>query len=269
MSGGFADINGAKINYEFEGTGSALVMIHAGIADLRMWDDQFLGFAQNFKTIRYDMRGYGKTAPVEGDYSSHEDLYALLQYLHIEKAFVMGCSKGGSVAMDFTLQYPEMTSALIMVCSAPAGFEYESPAPTPPIWDELVAAWKAGNVEKVAALDMQINVVGLTRTPNQVDASVRDKVIEMNLIALKNEQLGLGKKVELDPPAAQRLGEIKVPTLLIVGQYDLPDVIAAGDFMAANITGAQKIVMPTGHIPSMERPHEFSQQVRNFLQGLQ
>jgi pimeloyl-ACP methyl ester carboxylesterase len=63
MSGGFADINGAKIYYEFEGAGKVLVMIHAGIADLRMWDDQFLGLAQNYKVFRYDMRGYGKTTP--------------------------------------------------------------------------------------------------------------------------------------------------------------------------------------------------------------
>jgi pimeloyl-ACP methyl ester carboxylesterase len=267
MSGGFADINGAKINYELEGTGPVLVMIHAGIADLRMWDDQFLGLAQNYKVIRYDMRGYGKTAPVDGEFSGHEDLYALLKYLNVEKACVMGCSKGGGVAMNFTLEHPDMSSALIMVCSGPGGFEFDEPPP--PQWDELVAAWKSGDLEKTAAMETHIWVDGLTRTPDQVDTKVRDKVTEMNMIALKNEKLGLGKEIELDPPAAKRLGEIKVPTLLIVGQYDTPYLIAAGDFMAANIAGTQKIVMPTAHVPSMERPHELSQHVRDFLEGLQ
>jgi pimeloyl-ACP methyl ester carboxylesterase len=266
MSGGFADINGAKINYEFEGAGSALVMIHAGIADLRMWDDQFLAFAQHHKVIRYDMRGYGKTAPVDGEFSGHEDLYALLKYLNVEKACVMGCSKGGGVAMNFTLEHPEMVSGLIMVCSGPPGFELD--APPPPIWDELGAAWKAGDLEKVASMETHIWVDGLTRTPDQVDARVRDKVTEMNMIALNNEKLELGKEVELDPPAAKRLGEIHIPTLLIVGQYDTPYILAAGDFMAANIAGAQKIMMPTAHVPSMERPHELNQHVREFLNQL-
>jgi pimeloyl-ACP methyl ester carboxylesterase len=125
-----------------------------------------------------------------------------------------------------------------------------------------VATWKT------AAMEAHIWVDGLTRTPDQVDAKVRDKVTEMNMIALKNEKLGLGKEIELVPPAAKRLSEIQVPTLLIVGRYDTPYLIAAGDFMAANIAGAQKIVMPTAHVPSMERPHEFSQHVRKFLEGL-
>jgi 2-hydroxy-6-oxonona-2,4-dienedioate hydrolase len=263
MSGGFADINGAKIYYEFEGAGKVLVMIHAGIADLRMWDDQFTEFATNYKVIRYDMRGYGKTAPVDGEYAGHEDLYALLQYLNVEKACVMGCSKGGGVAMNFTLEHPEMVSGLIMVCSGPNGFEFDEPPP--PQWDEMAAAWKSGDLEKTAAMEAHIWVDGLTRTPDQVDSRIRDKVIEMNLIALRNEKLGLGKEIELDPPAAKRLSEIQVPTLLIVGQYDTPYLIAAADFMAANIAGAQKVMMPTAHVPSMERPEELNQQVRTFL----
>ncbi|MEO8610884.1 MAG: alpha/beta hydrolase [Chloroflexota bacterium] len=267
MSSGFADINGAKIYYESEGAGPALVMIHAGIADNRMWDDQFAEFANAYTVIRYDMRGYGKTAPVAGEFSGHEDLYALLKYLNVEKACVMGCSKGGGVAMNFTLEHPKMASALIMVCSGPGGFEFDSPPP--PIWDELDEAWKAGDLEKVAAMEAHIWVDGIRRTPDQVDAKIRDKVTEMDLIALKYEKLELGKEMGIDPPAAKRLGEIQVPTLLIVGQYDTPYLIAAGDFMTANIAGAQKIVMPTAHIPSMERPDEFNQQLRAFLEKLQ
>ncbi len=267
MSGGFADINGAKIYYEFEGAGKVLVMIHAGIADHRMWDDQFAEFAKDYKVIRYDMRSYGKTVPVEGEYAGHADLYALLQYLNVEKACVMGCSKGGGIAMNFTLEHPEMVTGLIMVCSGPNGFEFDEPPP--PQWDELVAAWKSGDLDKTAAMETHIWVDGLMRTPDQVDAKIRDKVTEMNLIALKNEKLGLNsKEIDLDPPAAKRLGEIQVPTLLIVGEYDTPYLIAAGDFMEANIAGAQKIVLPSAHVPSMERPREFNQHVRAFLKGI-
>lgn len=101
-----------------------------------------------------------------------------------------------------------------------------------------------------------------------MDARVRDKVTAMNLIALKNEKLGLGKEMELEPPSAKRLGEIHVPTLLIIGEYDTPYILAAGDYMAANIPGAQKVMLPTAHVPSMERPAEFNTAVREFLSGL-
>jgi 3-oxoadipate enol-lactonase len=265
MTSGFADINGAKIYYEVEGTGHSLVMIHAGIADNRMWDDQFQEFAKDYRVVRYDMRGYGQTAPVEGEFYGHEDLCSLLKLLNIDKAYVMGCSKGGGVAMNFTLQHPDMTAALIMVCSGPVGFEFDEPPP--PQWDELVAAFQAGDLEKTAMLETEIWVDG-SRPPNSVDAAVRDKVIAMNLIALKNEKYTLGKELELNPPSAKRLSEIHAPTLLIVGEYDTPYLKAAADYMAANIATSKKVLLPTAHVPSMERPAEFNAVVREFLDGL-
>jgi pimeloyl-ACP methyl ester carboxylesterase len=266
MQSGFADVNGAKIYYEVAGAGHPFVMIHAGIADRRMWDDQFNEFAKQYQVIRYDMRGYGKSAPVEGEYSSYQDLHALLQFLNVNKAYLMGCSKGGGVALDFTLQHPEMSAALLMICSGPGGFEFdESP---PPQWDELVAAFKAGDLDKTAELETQIWVDGLNQPTDRVDAKVRDKVTEMNLIALKNEKLGLGKETELDPPAARRLSEVHVPTLLIVGEYDTPYLLAAGDYIAERIAGAQKIMLPTAHVPSMELPAEFNAQVWAFLETI-
>lgn len=177
----------------------------------------------------------------------------------------MGCSKGGGVAMNFTLEHPDMSAALIMVCSGPAGFDFDQ-AP-PPQWDELVAAFKAGDLEKTARLETEVWVDG-TRPPNSVDAAVRDKVTAMNLIALKNEKLGLGKAMELDPPSAKRLSEIHVPTLLIVGEYDEPYSKAAADYMEANIANMKRVLLPTGHLPSMELPAEFNVAVRAFLDGL-
>jgi 3-oxoadipate enol-lactonase len=265
MTSGFADLNGAKIYYEVEGSGHTLVMIHAGIADRRMWDDQFHEFAKDYRVVCYDMRGYGQTAPVEGEFYGHEDLYGLLKFLKIDKAYVMGCSKGGGVAMNFTLEHPDIAAGLIMVCSGPGGFEFDEPPP--PQWDELVAAFKAGDLEKTAMLETEIWVDG-TRPSDQVDARVRDKVTAMNMIALKNEKLGLGKDVELDPPSAKRLSEIHVPTLLIVGEYDTPYLTAAANYMEANIATSKKVLLPTAHVPSMERPAEFNALVREFLDGI-
>src|SRR5215207_10510365 len=93
---GFARIDNAAIYYETAGQGTPLVMIHAGVADRRQWNNEFPFFAQSHQVIRYDMRGYGKSEPVDGEYSHLSDLVALLHALEIGVPFVlMGCSMGG------------------------------------------------------------------------------------------------------------------------------------------------------------------------------
>jgi 2-hydroxy-6-oxonona-2,4-dienedioate hydrolase len=265
MGNGFADINGARIYYEVDGAGFPFVMVHAGIAHSGMWDDQFREFAKDYRVIRYDMRGYGQSAPVDGEYALRRDLYGLLKFLGVEKAHVMGCSMGGGGAMDFALDYPEMVASLILVGASPRGFEYD--VQPPPQWDELVKAFREGDLDRAAELDIQVWFDGRGRTPDQVDAVARNKIYEMDKIALQFEKLELGKPIPLDnPPAAKRLSEIKVPVLVIVGDLDQEDIIAAADFMVENLPDARKVVMAgTAHVPNMERPDEFNRYVRDFL----
>ena len=122
---GFAEINGARLYYEDAGQGFPIVMVHAGIADHRMWDDQFPVFAQQYRVIRYDNRGYGKSRMVPGPYSLRDDLLKLMQVLDVEQAVVMGCSMGGETVIDFTLEHPDKAAALITVGSGMSGFPYE------------------------------------------------------------------------------------------------------------------------------------------------
>lgn len=264
---GFADINGARMYYEVAGSGHPLVMVHAGIAHSRMWDDQFAFFAEGYRVIRFDMRGFGKTVPVEGEFASRIDLYSLLKLLDVERAYLMGCSKGGGVCMDFTLEHPEMAAALIMVGSRPGGFEYETEPPKQR--DEIARTFEAGDLERTSELETQVWVDGRGRTPDQVNPAVRRKVYEMNLVALQYEKWGLGTEKSLDPPAARRIDELKLPALIVYGDLDRPYTIAAADFMATHIAGAKKVLMPgTAHVPNMEHPAQFNQHVLNFLQEL-
>ncbi len=267
METGYAEVNGAKIYYETDGTGHPLVMVHAGIAHIGMWDEQFREFAKDYQVIRFDMRGYGKTEPVEGEFWRYEDLYGLLKFLGIKQAYLMGCSMGGGTCLDFTLEHPEMVDALMMVCSGPDGFEFDEPLP--PQWDELVKAFKEGDLARTAELETQIWVDGRgRRDEHPIDPDMRKKVEQMDLIALKYEKLGLGQAKPLEPPAAKRLDEIHVPFLVVAGEYDSPYLAAAADYLMEHIEGAQKVVMPTAHLPSMERPDEFNAHVRRFLEGL-
>lgn len=260
---GFAPVNGVNLYYEMTGAGQPLVFIHAGIADRRMWNPQYELFARNYKVLRYDRRGYGKTAMPVGDFSHRQDLFELLNYLNIEKAHLVGCSYGGRILLEFALEHVDRVGKLVIVGGAPAGFDYKS---APPRQSEaLEAALQAGDLERASELEVQIWVDGALRTPEEVAPEIRALVHDMNLIALRNETQELGNDLSVDN-TAQRLTELNTPALIIWGDLDRPRVCAAGEFMAQQIPGAQSYIMSnTAHVPNMEKPAEFNQVVLNFL----
>jgi len=122
MKTGSAKVNGTKLYYEVMGGGCAVVLIHAGKLDGRMWDDQVKEFAKYFEIIRYDVRGYGKSEIPQKPYSDVEDLLCLLKFLNVGKACLIGLSMGGKIAIDFALEHPEMADVLIPVAPDLSGF---------------------------------------------------------------------------------------------------------------------------------------------------
>ena len=263
---GTVAVNGAELYYEAGGGGEPLVLVHAGIADARMWDAQVDAFSTQYRTIRHDMRGFGRSPMVEGPYSHHADLRALLDALEVERASFVGCSRGGGAVLDFALENPGRVGALVLVGAAVGGFEFDEEPPEE--WDELVAADDAGDLERVSELEVRMWVDGPGRGPGAVDPAVRDLVREMNLIALKNEALGIDEELEPQPPAATRLPQIHAPTLVVVGDEDRPRTLAAADLLAEELPNVRKVVMPgTAHLPNMERPGEFNRLVLEFLRS--
>ena len=259
----FAEIGGTKFYYEMAGNGPALVLVHAGIADGRMWEDQFQAFAQQYRVLRYDRRGFGRTPMVAGAYSHHQDLYDLLTVLKIERAFFVGCSQGAKTVVDFTLEHPRMTSALVLVSPALSGFAFAGEPP--PQAQQLDAADAAGDIELVNELELQIWVDGPRRTPAQVDPTVRERVREMNLIALKTPE-DLGDEQALVPAAVNRLDEIHAPTLVLTGEMDTPKTLAAVELLARQIPGAKKVsIAGAAHVPNMEQVEAFNDHVLSFL----
>ena len=264
---GTAAVNGAELYYEVAGEGEPLVLVHAGIADGRMWDGQIDAFAQRYRVIRPDLRGFGRSSVVEGPYANHADLRALLDALDIDQATLIGCSMGGAAVIDFALENPGRAEAIVLVGSAVGGFEFDEGPPEG--WDELVAADEAGDLERVSELEVRMWVDGPRRGPDVVDPAVRDLVREMNLIALRKEAAQLGEEREPDLPAASRLSRIRAPTLVIVGDEDRARALAAADLLERELPDAHKRVMSgTAHLPNMERPGEFNRLVLDFLRGL-
>lgn len=266
---GVVKIGNAKIHYETAGKGLPLVMIHAGVADSRQWNNEFAFFSQSYHVIRYDMRGYGKSEPVEGEFSHLDDLVSLLNALDIhEPIVVMGCSMGGGLAMDFALTHPSRVKALIMVDSGPSGLELD--IPTPPKFGDVEKAFEAGDLDLVAEIETQIWFDGMDRTPEQVNQAMRKLLYEMNRIALSHEVKQLGKRLpNTQTPAFDRLKDLGIPVLVIVGSHDTPFTLAAADYMVEKIQSARKVIIEdAAHLPNMDHPHEFQIIVKDFLEGL-
>lgn len=266
VQSGFAAINGAEIYYEMAGDGQPLVMMHAGVADQRQWNNEFAHFAESYRVLRYDLRGYGKSELVEGDFSHIRDLIALLDHLDLRQPLIlMGCSMGGGLAMDFALANPARAKALIMVGSGPSGLELD--VPTPPKFAEAEKAYEARDWDLLAELGVEIWFDGMNRTPDQVNSEARKLALEMIRLALKHEAKGIGKRLpDAETSAAKRLIELNIPVLVVVGEYDVPYILAAADYMVDNIPSARKaVIKDAAHLPNMDHPAEFQRLMTAFL----
>lgn len=266
---GFVSIDNAKIYYESAGTGMPLVMIHAGVADSRQWNNEFAYFAQSYHVIRYDMRGYGKSEPVDGEFSHLSDLVSLLNALEIHAPLVlMGCSMGGGLAMDFALMYPSKVKALIMVDSGPTGLKLD--VATPPKFADVEKAFEAGDLDLVAEIETQIWFDGMGRTPEQVDSTMRKLLYDMDRLALSYEVKQLGKRLpNTETPAVDRLQGPDIPVLIIVGSHDTPYMLAAAEYMEEKLKFARKVIIEdAAHLPNMDHPAEFQEIVKEFLASL-
>lgn len=267
----FAEVNGTAFHYDIRGCGLAVVLIHSGVSDLRFWDDQIDVFARHYQVLRYDVRGHGSTPFGRDAQSGHNDLRALLDYLSINKAAIIGCSVGGGIAIDFAQHYPDRVSALIPVAAAVGGYEPEQinqqdQAEREKIGEAVEEAYEAGQLEKAAALYARIWMDGPKRTPEQVDPVVRAKAEQMLVTLFELPEDEDEDFVELEPSAAAGLAGLCVPTLVIIGDHDVDRLIYHSDFIADRIPGAQKsVIQGVAHYPNMEKPEEFNMLVLDFL----
>jgi len=263
---GFVNIDTAKLYYEVSGVGTPIVMIHAGVADSRQWNNEFAYFSQSSQVIRYDMRGFGKSEPVDGEFSHMNDLVSLLEKLGIyEPIVIIGCSMGGGLAMDFALTYPSRTRALVMVGSEPSGLELDVPAP--PKFADAEKAFESGDLDLLAEIETQIWFDGMGRTPEQVNPTMRKLLYEMDRLALSHAVKRQGSRLpNTETPAFDRLESLNIPVLIIVGSHDTPYILAAADYMKKKIKFANKIIIEdAAHLPNMDQPHEFQRVVEKFL----
>ena len=265
---GSVELNGTKTYYEIGGNpnGKTLVFLAAAVADSAMYDAEFAAFGEDYRVLRYDLRGTGKTeAPIPAavPFSFVDDLHKLLAHLQIDRAALIGTSNGGQVALDYGLTYPEQVTALVLASASLGGYEMQGEPPA--LMLEIMEAMQAGDYEKAADLGVQMHLAGFDRKLNAIAEPTRQKTRAMILQALQRTGSGLGDEQAIDPPAAQRLSEVQVPALIIISEHDHPAVQAMDQFIAEGIPNAEAIKLNAGHLASIEIPDEFTNDVKVFL----
>jgi pimeloyl-ACP methyl ester carboxylesterase len=260
VTAGLAEVAEPVIYYETCGAGDAVVLIHGGNLDCRMWDDQFQLFGRSYRVIRYDVRGFGKSEAPTRPYSDVKDLHSLLVGLKAKKAHLVGLSLGGRIAIDFTLEHPEMVQSLVAAGPGLGGFEWPAQS-NKRAWDLVKLARDQGPEKAVEGWLKDPYMLPAMENP-ALAKRIRQLSLDNAPSWLANPMLGR----QLDPPAASRLGEIRVPTLLVVGDRDVPEIQAIVKLLEKGIPHAKKVVIArAGHMVNMEKPEGFNRAVLGFL----
>jgi 3-oxoadipate enol-lactonase len=259
---GTVDVGGARLWYEQSGEGPPVVLLHAGIADARMWDEQVGPFGVDHRVVRYDLRGFGRSDPPIAPFATVDDLCVLMDALDVERASLVGVSMGAGAAVDFTLEHPDRVDRLVPVAPGLRGFDWPEDPGNAAIETAMETAFESGDLDRLTDLTLDVWAPLGTAGPGGegIRAMVRHNVVGD---AAYDEF-----ERRLDPPAMARLEEIRVPTLVMLGDRDVPAIETMGSAIAARVRGARKVVLsPADHLVPMRVPVEFNRTVLEFLAG--
>lgn len=246
--------------YEVSGAGEPIVLIHAFSVDRRMWLPQITALEGRYRVVRYDLRGHGKSEGPSAPYSPHEDLRSVLDALFINKATLIGLSAGAPIAADFAIAYPDRVARIIL---ASPGLSGHVPS-TPLTWTQPVfKAAGSGDAEGAARLWAETPIMALR---SDLNAATTVKELVMSNARLWTYRTN--PQQQLTPPAIGRLSEVKCPTLVILGEQDLPHIKEIAGLLAKGIAGARLVTIPlAGHMVNLDARDAFNQAVDKFLAG--
>lgn len=259
VDSGFIEVDGGKLYYEMAGIGENIVLLHDGMVSNEIWDYQFPLLAKYYRVIRYDRRGYGKSSDPSAPYSDIEDLNEVFIKLGIERAILFGMSSGGGCVIDFTLKYPDKVKSIILVGAVVGGYGYTSHMTYR--GGHLKSPADMADPEKAARYFVWEDPYEIY-SENQAAKQKIAEILKRNMHRPFNRQY-------YKPPeriAARFLSEIKIPALVLVGEYDIPDVHAHAGVIHFGIPGARReVIMKSGHLIPFEQPGEFNSAAFRFL----
>ncbi|BDZ48192.1 hydrolase [Frondihabitans sucicola] len=262
------DYNGGSFYYEVDGDPAhpAIVLIHAGVANLRMWDRIVPELATDHRILRYDTRGFGRTETGDVHFSEVDDLLAVMDQAGVERATLIGASRGGRIAIDATVEHPERVAGLVTIGSNPSGFpEVELTERENDLFDELDALLAAGEHEKLNRLETELWAAGPTRDVIELDPAFLSLAYELNAANVRHID-DAATPVPLESPAYYRTVDIEVPALFAVGEHDLSSELAATEYLLSTVPDSDGARFPdSAHLPSVERPEEFVRVLTGWL----
>ncbi len=264
---GTVPVHGTDVWYQESGQGPAILLLHAGVADHRMWQFQIGPLAAQHRVVAWDAPGFGKSILAPGEFSDAQAIVDLMDALEIDRADLVGCSMGGAAAIRVALTTPDRVRSLVLVGSGVHGFTGELEGPD--IYRACEQAEAAGEWERLIELEAQVWLAGLGRPLSAVPPDLLDLYREMNrdhYLRAWNPDAVPTDNLSFD---LDRLGEISAPTLVLIGDEDVPEIELQAAMMAEQIPGAHRVtIRHCAHLPSLERASEFNQIVGTWLDGL-
>jgi len=266
----FVDVPGGRLLVVDEGDGPPVVLLHAGIVDLRSWDGLAPHLAgRGFGVVRYDARAWGRSTTEDVAYSNRADVVAVLDALGIERAALVGNSRGGQIAFDTAIEFPDRVVAVVGVGAGLGGFEGHPTPEEVALLEEMERLEETGtDVEAITAVNVQAWVDGPGQPAGRAPAWIADHVRATSLLLSAPDHV-FGRPIVLDPPAAARLDDLRCPVLAVAGALDVSDVPETAHHLAAHAPHARAVILPdAAHLIGMERPVELADLVADFLEPL-
>jgi pimeloyl-ACP methyl ester carboxylesterase len=247
--------------YDVAGDGPPVVLVHAGVADHRMWDAVVPALARRYSVIRYDLRGFGASPPPTGPFRETDDLRSLLDHLGHDRVRLVGASWGGRVAVDFTLTHPDRVRSLAIISAPWPRYPWSGPMIA---YDEAeTAALEAGDLDAAVRVNLDMWLRGPARSWDEVPDGLADRLRGPLRTSLAHQAV-LAEHSQ--GPASGDLGALCVPVLVGAGALDVPDFQDIARRYAAAIPGATLVGFPaSAHLVALDAPAELLAALRPFL----
>ena len=264
---GFLAVDGGNLYYEVEGAGEALVLIHGFLGNLRMWDFQAQALASSHRVIRCDMRGFGRSTTKHVEFAYWADVAALLDHLGVDQAHVVGQSFGGSIALDLALARRGRVATLTSIAGGIGGYRPDlGPEEDSVPWTDMDRLWDEKKWAELGELETQVWVDGWGQPTTRVGQALRNRVKGdvFSTYAAENEE---GLPQPLEPRAADRLGELTVPVLVMIGALDEARSRATAAHLVASVSDSRCVEFAgVAHMIQLEAPDRVSHELRDFIQ---
>lgn len=259
---GYLRVDSSRIHYQECGAGPAIVLVHDGVLGAATWDDVWPGLCAKFHVLRYDRRGVGRSSPAKVWFSQTADLAALFADRRIESATVIGSSFGSSISIEFALEHPEEVQRLVLLGPVVLGMPYS----------DHFTKRDSANVDPLRHGDVRgaaMNEMNDRYNLAPDHAAARRKVFETIMANPQNLRVGIvDNRLDTNPdiPPAARLGEVRVPTLILVGEYDIPDVHAHAGAIQFGVWAARReVVRDAGHLIQLDQPTLLRDSIAAFI----